>query len=157
MCASFFFFFFFFWGGGGFLERKKKKAKGQERKPKERPKNMHGCNKANSNRNKRPSLLSHAFQTRLGPSQKNLLALRIGIRLTETVTVAVTVSMQLVGQSEGMVRLPVVFGREVPTVDVMVEVPVVVVRVGDGDAVGLATEPVPEVPVLEPVPVPVRG
>lgn len=83
-----------------------------------------------------------------GPSQKNLLALRIGIRLTETVTVAVTVSMQLVGQSEGkVVRLPVVFGREVPTVEIMVEVPVVVVRVGDGNAVGLATGTVPEVPV----------
>lgn len=101
------------------------------------------------------------WQTRPRPSQKNLLALRIGIRLTETVTVAVTVSMQLVGQSEGKLRVPVVFGREVPTMEIMVEVPVVVVRGGDGDAIVLATEAVPEVPmkpgdvpVLEPVPVP---
>lgn len=39
--------------------------------------------------------------------------------------------------------------------EIMVEVPVVVVRVGDGDAVVLVTQAVPEVPVLEPVPVPV--
>lgn len=75
---------------------------------------------------------------------------------------AVTVSLQLVGHSEGKGRVPVVFGREVPIVEIMVEVPVLVVRVGDGDAVVLATEAVPEVPVksgnvpvLEPVPVPV--
>lgn len=134
---------------------KKKRGKGQEGKPKERPKSMHGCNEANSNRNKRSPVLWSAFQTRPGPPQKNLLALRIGIRLTETVTVAVTVSMQLVGHSEGKVRVPVVFGREVPIVEIMVEVPFVFVRVGDGDMVVLATEAVPEAPVLEPVPVPV--
>lgn len=119
---------------------------------------MHGCNEAKGNRNEISPVL---WQTRPRPSQKNLLALRIGIRLTETVTVAVTVSMQLVGQSEGKLRVPVVFGREVPTMEIMVEVPVVVVRGGDGDAIVLATEAVPEVPmkpgdvpVLEPVPVP---
>ena len=76
---------------------------------------------------------------------------------------AVTVSTQLVGQSEGKFRLSVVFGGEVPIVEIMVEVPVVVVRVGDGDAIVLVTEVVPEapvkpgeVPVLEPVPVPIR-
>lgn len=56
--------------------------------------------------------------------------LRIGIRLTETVTVAVTVRTQLVGQSEGKDRGLVVFGSEVPIVEIMVEVPVVVVRPG---------------------------
>lgn len=139
-----------------FLE-KKGGGKGREGIPKERPKNMHGCNEAKSYRNKRSPVL---WQTRPGPSQKNLLALRIGIRLTETVTVAVTVTMQLVGQSEGKLRVPVVFAREVPTMEIMVEVPVVVVRGGDGDAIVLATEAVPEVPmkpgdvpVLEPVPV----
>lgn len=80
---------------------------------------------------------------------------------------AVTVSMQLAGHSEGKLR-PVVFGREVPTMEIMLEVPVVIVRGGDGDARVLATEAFPEVPmkpgdvpVLEPVPVsdsvPVRG
>lgn len=70
---------------------------------------------------------------------------------------------QLVGQSEGKVRVPVVIGREVPIVEIMVEVPVVVIRDGDGDAVVLVTEAVPEVsvepgdvPVLLPVPMPVE-
>lgn len=67
---------------------------------------------------------------------------------------AVTVRTQLVGQSEGKDRGLVVFGSEVPIVEIMVEVPVVVVRVGDGDAVALVTEAVPEVPV-EPGNVPV--
>lgn len=82
--------------------------------------------------------------------------------MTETVTVEVTVSTQLVGQSEGKFRLSVVFGGEVPIVEIMVEVPIVIVRVGDGDAIVLVTEVVPEapvkpgeVPVLEPVPVPI--
>lgn len=141
-----------------FLGKRRGGGKGRERIPKERPKNMYGCNEAKSYRKKRSPVL---WQTRPGPSQKNLLALRIGIRLTETVTVAVTVTMQLVGQSEGKLRVPVVFGREVPTMEIMVEVPVVVVRVGDGEAIVLGTEAVPEVPMkpgdvpgLEPVPVP---
>lgn len=107
----------------------------------------------------------HAWTYRfpvLRPSQKNLLALRIGTRLKETVTVAVTVRTQLVGQSEGKVRVPVVFGGEVPIMETIVEVPVVVVRVGDGDVVVLVTDAVPkvplepgDVPVWVPVPVPV--
>lgn len=67
---------------------------------------------------------------------------------------AVTVRTQLVGQSEGKVRVPVVFGGEVPIVETMVEVPVVVVRDGNGDVVVLVTEVVPKVPV-EPGDVPV--
>lgn len=66
------------------------------------------------------------------------------------------------GQSEGKVRVPIVFGGEVPIVEIMVEVPVVVVRVGDGNVVVLVTEAVPKVPlepgdvlVWVPVPVPV--
>lgn len=58
-------------------------------------------------------------------------------------------------QSEGKVRVPVVFGGEVPIVKTMVEVPVVVVRDGNGDVVVLVTEAVPKVPVLVSVPVPV--
>lgn len=75
---------------------------------------------------------------------------------------AVMVSTQLEGQFGGKVSVPVVFGREVPIVVIMVEVPVVVIRVGDGAAVVLVTETVPEVPVepgnvpvLELVPMPV--
>lgn len=141
---------FFSFSVGVFL-LENKKGQGGGRKTQRRTKETcNGCNEAKiATAINDPSVLWHAFPNQAQDlTQKYLLPLRIGIRLTETVTVAVTVSMQLAGQSEGNVRrLPVVFGREVPTVDIMVEVPVVVIRVGDGDAVGLATGTVPEVPV----------
>lgn len=59
---------------------------------------------------------------------------------------AVTVRTQRVGQSE-KIRGPLVFGREVPIVVIMFEVPIIVVRVKDWDGVVSVTEAVPKGPV----------